>query len=348
MIETVEIKNLRGIREGRIDGLTALSVLVGRNGCGKSTVLDALAMVAMPTADVGMAALRRRGTFDQQLGPRWLIRRGADAGSCTIGAAGGKSVCLSGRASDGDDVEFFVTDTSGPSQVIPPGGRATTAERAQASFVLHPSGGASGRTGASPRFPPQPANVRFIDMRSFAKTRIPPDELYSEARTTGRKAPVLALVKSLVPGVEDLEILKIEGNPSLCLSYPDTAIPLSLAGDGIRNVVLLAFELGAPPGTLILIEEPETHLHPGAMQKAAEAMVLSVLPSASGAEPRQLVLATHSLEFIDALAQAAASLKVTDLLSVHRLAQTDGVLSVSSFSGELVAAARGEVEQDLR
>ena len=42
MITSVSIENLRGIREGRLDGLAPLTVLVGPNGSGKSTVLDAL------------------------------------------------------------------------------------------------------------------------------------------------------------------------------------------------------------------------------------------------------------------------------------------------------------------
>ena len=46
VIQSVEIKNLRGIREGKLDGLTALTILVGPNGCGKSTILDALFLVS--------------------------------------------------------------------------------------------------------------------------------------------------------------------------------------------------------------------------------------------------------------------------------------------------------------
>ncbi len=42
MIESLHIRNLRGVRECSINGLTDVNVLVGRNGVGKSTVLEAI------------------------------------------------------------------------------------------------------------------------------------------------------------------------------------------------------------------------------------------------------------------------------------------------------------------
>ena len=137
-----------------------------------------------------------------------------------------------------------------------------------------------------------------------------------------------------------------QDRPTLFLSYPDRAIPLSLSGDGVRNVTLLAFELGVPRNALVLVEEPETHLHPGAMTKAAEAMVHAVRPN--GEAESQLVLATHSLEFIDALIRSAQSLKALDLISVHRLTLEDGVMKSSSLGGDLVLDARSEAELELR
>jgi AAA15 family ATPase/GTPase len=42
MIEMVEIENLRGIVSGRLEGLSPLSILLGVNNSGKSTILEAL------------------------------------------------------------------------------------------------------------------------------------------------------------------------------------------------------------------------------------------------------------------------------------------------------------------
>jgi AAA15 family ATPase/GTPase len=46
LISSISISNFRGIRSGRIDGLTGINVLMGANGAGKSTVLEAIYLAA--------------------------------------------------------------------------------------------------------------------------------------------------------------------------------------------------------------------------------------------------------------------------------------------------------------
>src|SRR5580704_18693644 len=54
MITSLDIQNLRGIRQGKLDGLRPLTILLGPNGCGKSTVLEA-AGVACAGGSAGAA-----------------------------------------------------------------------------------------------------------------------------------------------------------------------------------------------------------------------------------------------------------------------------------------------------
>jgi predicted ATPase len=83
VISSVEIKGLRGIREGELTGLTPLVVLVGPNGSGKSTVIEGILVGVSPNAaDAILQVVRRHEAGGS--GPRWLLWRAGEAGPTEI------------------------------------------------------------------------------------------------------------------------------------------------------------------------------------------------------------------------------------------------------------------------
>jgi DNA repair exonuclease SbcCD ATPase subunit len=46
MIQSISINGLRGIAKGEIEGFAPLTILVGPNSSGKSTILDACMLAA--------------------------------------------------------------------------------------------------------------------------------------------------------------------------------------------------------------------------------------------------------------------------------------------------------------
>ncbi len=77
MITSIEIENLRGIRAGRLNGLAPLTILTGPNGCGKSTVLDALLIATSPSpAEAVGQAIQRHPVVPS--GASWLFSTSAD------------------------------------------------------------------------------------------------------------------------------------------------------------------------------------------------------------------------------------------------------------------------------
>ena len=75
MIRSIEIKGIRGIREEKLDEFAPLTVLVGPNGFGKSTVLDALLIGASPDRKETVAGAVNRRPGNHNPG-RWLLWRG--------------------------------------------------------------------------------------------------------------------------------------------------------------------------------------------------------------------------------------------------------------------------------
>lgn len=74
MIRSLHIERLRGIAAGRLDDLARLTVLVGPNAAGKSTILDALLMAVSPIPEeaIGWAVQRRTAV---PRGARWLFHK---------------------------------------------------------------------------------------------------------------------------------------------------------------------------------------------------------------------------------------------------------------------------------
>ena len=144
----------------------------------------------------------------------------------------------------------------------------------------------------------------------------------------------------IIPGATSIEILTEQNEPVLNVVYPDGAIPVAFAGDGIHALLRLLFELAACSGGLFLSEEPEAHQHPGAIRQSIRAILAAV-------RDVQVVLTTHSLELIDIL---LAEAKPDDLekLSLFRLKLQDGALASSRLAGKDVAFARNQIQDDLR
>jgi hypothetical protein len=62
LIASVSIENFRGVREGGVEGLAPISILVGPNNTGKSTVLEAIAATGYgQRLDEVVTLLLRRG-----------------------------------------------------------------------------------------------------------------------------------------------------------------------------------------------------------------------------------------------------------------------------------------------
>jgi hypothetical protein len=189
-------------------------------------------------------------------------------------------------------------------------------------------------TGA---LPPIEGDVRFLDP---SRATAPLHHLYSEAVVAGRRQEALELVRTVIPGIANLEILT-HPKPALHMVFPDGSVPVALAGDGVRALMRLSLEMVTRNKGLVLVEEPEVHQHPGALRQSAKAILGSVRRGT------QVILSTHSLELIDALL-AEATPEDLKLFSTYRLRLQQGKLEASRLTGEEMAFSRGQIEDDLR
>ena len=71
MLRSLEVQNFIGIKQGKIEDLAEVNILVGRNNAGKATILDALIKLR---SIVGRSAYLRRSGLAHAVHPRVALR----------------------------------------------------------------------------------------------------------------------------------------------------------------------------------------------------------------------------------------------------------------------------------
>jgi predicted ATPase len=313
MISAIEIEGLRGIKHGKLEGLTPLTILTGPNGCGKSTVLDALLIGANVSPDQGVIqAVQRRP--ETRNGARWLIRNGSSSISCAVDD---RSLATTLKLGSAEPITIVVGE-SGYLEFSP-----------ENKAHIHRTYGLR----------PDVAEIKLIDPALVISLY----RVFSQVVREGRRQEVQDLFRQLDPEALSLEILTEDSDmPVLNVVKQNYAVPVSLSGDGIQAFLQLALSLSSVlAGELVLVEEPEVCQHPKSIWQSALAILGTMRRGV------QVVLTTHSLELIDALLGHANDDDL-EKMSVFNLALVEGELRSSRSDGERIMTVRDQLDMDLR
>jgi hypothetical protein len=186
------------------------------------------------------------------------------------------------------------------------------------------------------------SGVRFVGVDTL---RRPTDyeELFSKAIGVGKPVEdaLVALCAALRPATKSLRILKKDDAFILHTVDEDGAIPLYLAGDGLRRLFRIACHLAEARDGVVLIEEPECFQHPKAMDDFTRLLWAAV------GQGTQVVFSTHSLEL---LANVFAAEEGRDLSKacILRTRLDDGKLHTGIIDGAEARERLHDVGEDLR
>ena len=322
MINSIEIKNFRGINDGKLENLTPLTILVGANGCGKSTVLDALLIGANSDPTEALSEILGRKK-EGNSSAKWIFRNGLS-----------KDISELTTVSP-DRQKIYLVPSSKIKSFLKPDYENILKTR----IVDFDQYG---------RFSLRTSSIKYLDSNIFRidpmriEDSTPLYTLLTEAIQQGRREAVREILQSLIPGLNELTILTEGNNPYVALEYSDRAIPASLSGSGIHQLLRESLELASRPDGVALMEEPETNKHPAAIFQTAKVIFAAVRRGI------QVILATHSLELIDALIEQVVTQEELKMVSLFRLQLRDGCLQAVQMSGKSIAESRFEIESDMR
>lgn len=321
MITEVRVKNFRGIGEETIE-LDRLTVLVGRNGAGKSSVVDALRFIrdavtlGLDDAIVhrhGLVSLRRWSpTKPYDLGMRLKYVRtnfSADYQFTLVSLPDGgfkvkHEACSVRRGNrtfkfERDSEKLHVSDSSNlptrrldksalalPALAIfnPELSRLRAQLRALGFFAIFPN---------TLREPQKPSAQKILSEHG--------ENLATVIRELKSKKPeameaIIAALDKVVGGIRDIRVQQVGGFLATELKHVMSAkhtawFDLSQESDGTLRMLGLLVALYHGQRSFLAIEEPELNLHPGA---------LAVLSDVLGevASRGQLLITTQSPDLI--------------------------------------------------
>lgn len=332
MIRTLQLTNYRGFEEYRLSGLSRVNLLVGKNNCGKTSILEAINLLASGADPRVLSRIaRQRGelVFDAEVRDREPARRvtysdishffnghvfGIDSqfGISTDDGIGGLTARVMSTADASPEGQQYLFEKVAPLRT-PLSVRVETDRFPQGRFAFPVSEeGAISLDqiyrygyGRNPKLPnhEEPINVQLITQDSLERYSM--SEMWDKVITDGREKDVVKAMRILEPKLDNIFFLtgertvRYESRGGILVAFEGTQKrnPLGSYGEGMRRLLALSLSLARTQGGILLVDEIDTGLHYSIMGE----MWLLVVEAAKQYDI-QVFSTSHSLDCFKGLA----------------------------------------------
>ena len=329
MLSSLEIQNFKGIKQGKLENLTQVNILVGRNNSGKSTVLDAL--ILLRSAVVGYDHLERMGVEQ-------ILRRRVDTGRENVSY---DELWFRMETSDAIsvDAEFDTNDVlkcewrSSGNTNLPEGHfRIGKSPRSLDHSWANRGDGNHAKNFSNSNLIQSINNLGSENTSTFlALVHLLEANLIHQGFDEGfwyelakdrKDRKVIEMLNAIYQ--TDIEGLNFSLFPPprrrLVAARSEESVAVDWFGDGFRYAVNILSFGAVLHDTALLVEELETHQHPESLR-----MLINTLFVLAKQQNLQLFLTTHSMELITYALEAAEE-KQIDLKLHHLNLNQEGIL----------------------
>ena len=363
MLTKVDISNYRGFKAYRMEGLTRVNLLVGKNNSGKTALLEAVHLVASGGGPaVLMETANRRGEVIPATEGRNTSTypdlthffHGHElkvGGSFAVHADNGfPKLTVKLVAEAGQQSELLFDPELRPAFGVLFEG-AATAWIPERPFAVSEMGGLLPdprirlRSGSSPDSGERRVTI-FIPPESLGTRRLA--DLWRQVILEARQESVVGALRLIEPNLSEIIFLPGEigfratnapsGIVARIAGFP-RPIPLGSMGDGMRHLFALANALSNAADGFLFLDEIDTGLHYSVMADMWRIVIQTAISNRV-----QILATTHSWDCVDALKVLCKSEpSLREVAAVHKI---DRVLDHSvAFQGdEFVRAVEGGVE----
>ena len=332
MLTSIRLEKYRGFDQYRVRALARVNLLVGKNNCGKTSVLEAVQLLASggdPSVLAGIARQRGEMVFvgeerepyrrnmhpvvshffhghDFAAGAYFAVRADDGLGEVTVRVVDAASV--DATSSDKQPLLFDEEPDLGSGLAIRFEGPGHPAGNRLPPFPVTDEGVISQnvlrRYGRVPRADrDEGASVQFITPDSLQPSSM--SEMWDRVLQEGRESEVIGPMSILEPDLVGIYFLsgasgyQYGGRAGIlaALKGAQRRVPLGSYGDGMRRLFALSLSLIAAQGGVLLVDEIDTGLHYSVMGD----MWRLTIEAASQANV-QVFATTHSLDCVQGLA----------------------------------------------
>ena len=354
MLKALKLRYFRGFESYRLADLARVNLLVGKNNCGKTSVLEAVEfLVSGGRISLFRESAERRGELDQDLGYDVNVSHVFYGHRCLPGAgfelsSSGSQLSLEAKILSLDEIGEATPDwwsmltkrrkqldldeepaiayglslfADGVSKVVLP--------IAENGALLDPFGPHTPSNGYSAGA----ARLLNFELSSMGKA-------WNDVLAEGRESEVVEAMRILMPEIDSIHFLAGRRRQGILVGQQGVKprLPVGSYGDGMRRLLAISLALASTRDGCLLIDEIDTGLHWTVM----EDMWRLVVETAQRSNV-QVFATTHSFDCIKGLGTMIRSRSdLAPLVAIQRIHPS--LKQAVAVPGEDVTIA---VEQDI-
>ena len=362
MLTKLTISNFRNIESLTLDPLGRITLIAGKNGVGKTAVLEALWLLSgpdLPELGGRVSAMRGLPTFGREYIFRDLFRNFDSGKSIKIAANGDwgshlrkLEICLQGHEqfdvfdpkvlASGKTEPLSVSSVEDNNEIVfkyrHDDGTDYISRAWWAAEHVTPVTHRGGSTGVGIRQESHPIPGRPSSAYLPVLSRDDPETIATrlgKLQLQGDEAMIMSLILPIEPRLERLILISIENTPVIHahLRGMTRPVPVHLLGEGVNRMLRLGLAMNEVRGGMLLVDEIENGLHHKIQKK-----VFATLGKLAEVFDVQIVATTHSGECIRAAHWALESRSEYEF-AYHRLDVHDGNVVAVGYDREMLDTA---------
>ncbi len=151
---------------------------------------------------------------------------------------------------------------------------------------------------------------KIIINLQHSHTQFELSQLHDQVIAVNKITPSIESLKEKIQYFQDIR--KTDDGLQIFLNNQEKPLPITSMGDGFNSLLKLTFMNNLIDKGIILLEEPESSLHPGFLSILSEAIL-------ANSKESQFFISTHSIDFINNILQIAGWKKQLDDIQIIRM-----------------------------